>query len=190
MLDAEAVSEIRRLHYAEHWKVGTIVAQLGVHPDAVLAAEQKRWIVAIIAVRSHAHRPGWAAPGWQTEPSLARASWSRKELCSGVCASSRAGGKKSGGRHRPDRPTRAPRRGRRRSCPSRTDPRRLFVDPDPSRPTCWRSAAGTWLGARHGVAGRVGCPGTVCLRPSGSPYGPLLRRPHRSTSCRGRKARR
>jgi transposase len=38
MLDAEAVSEIRRLHYAEHWKVGTIAAQLGVHPDAVKTA--------------------------------------------------------------------------------------------------------------------------------------------------------
>jgi len=39
MLDAEAVSEIRRLHYAERWwKVGTIAAQLGVHPDAVRGA--------------------------------------------------------------------------------------------------------------------------------------------------------
>src|SRR3954453_4542321 len=38
MLDAEAVSEIRRLHYAERWKVGTIAAQLGVHPDAVKRA--------------------------------------------------------------------------------------------------------------------------------------------------------
>ena len=31
--DREA--EIRRLHYAEHWKVGTIAAELGVHHDAV-----------------------------------------------------------------------------------------------------------------------------------------------------------
>ncbi len=38
MLDAEALSEIRRLHYAERWKVGTIAAQLGVHPDAVKRA--------------------------------------------------------------------------------------------------------------------------------------------------------
>jgi len=38
MLDAEAVSEIRRLHYAERWKVGTIAAELGVHPDAVRRA--------------------------------------------------------------------------------------------------------------------------------------------------------
>ena len=28
-------TEIRRLHFAEHWKVGTISAQLGVHPDVV-----------------------------------------------------------------------------------------------------------------------------------------------------------
>lgn len=38
MLDAEAVSEIRRLHYAERWKIGTIAAQLGAHPDAVRRA--------------------------------------------------------------------------------------------------------------------------------------------------------
>ena len=38
MLDAEAVSEIRRLHYAERWQVGTIAAQLSVHPDAVRRA--------------------------------------------------------------------------------------------------------------------------------------------------------
>ena len=35
MLDAAIVAEIRRLYYAEHWKIGTIAAQLGVHPDAV-----------------------------------------------------------------------------------------------------------------------------------------------------------
>lgn len=38
MLDAEAVAEIRRLHYAERWKIGTIAGQLGVHPDAVRRA--------------------------------------------------------------------------------------------------------------------------------------------------------
>ncbi len=31
----ELEAEIVRLHYAEHWRVGTIAAQLGVHPDAV-----------------------------------------------------------------------------------------------------------------------------------------------------------
>lgn len=34
-LPAETVAEIRRLHYAEHWKRGTIAAQLQVHPDAI-----------------------------------------------------------------------------------------------------------------------------------------------------------
>lgn len=34
-LPVELVAEIRRLHYAEHWKRGTICQQLGVHPDAV-----------------------------------------------------------------------------------------------------------------------------------------------------------
>ena len=31
-------AEIRRLYYGEHWKVGTIAAQLGVHHDTVRAA--------------------------------------------------------------------------------------------------------------------------------------------------------
>lgn len=35
MLDAAQVAEVRRLFYAEHWKIGTICSQLGVHPDAV-----------------------------------------------------------------------------------------------------------------------------------------------------------
>lgn len=35
MLDAATESEIRRLYYAEHWKIGTIASQLGVHADAV-----------------------------------------------------------------------------------------------------------------------------------------------------------
>lgn len=35
MIDAELDAEIRRLHFAEHWKVGTIASNLGVHPDAV-----------------------------------------------------------------------------------------------------------------------------------------------------------
>jgi transposase len=34
-LPLEVVTHIRRLHYAEHWKVGTIVAELKVHHDAV-----------------------------------------------------------------------------------------------------------------------------------------------------------
>lgn len=37
-LPLEVVTRIRRLHFAEHWKVGTIAAQLGVHHEAVLRA--------------------------------------------------------------------------------------------------------------------------------------------------------
>ena len=35
MIDAELRARIRRLFYAEHWKVGTIAAELGVHHDVV-----------------------------------------------------------------------------------------------------------------------------------------------------------
>jgi transposase len=34
-VSADKAAEIRRLFFAEHWKRGTIVAQLGVHPDVV-----------------------------------------------------------------------------------------------------------------------------------------------------------
>jgi transposase len=34
-LPAETIAEIRRLHYVEHWKRGTIAQQLQVHPDAI-----------------------------------------------------------------------------------------------------------------------------------------------------------
>ena len=35
MIDSETRTQIRRYFYAEHWKVGTIARELGVHPDAV-----------------------------------------------------------------------------------------------------------------------------------------------------------
>jgi transposase len=38
MITPEQHAEIRRLYYGEHWKVGTIAAQLGVHHDTVRAA--------------------------------------------------------------------------------------------------------------------------------------------------------
>lgn len=38
MISAELRAEIRRLFYAEHWKVGTIASALSVHRDAVLRA--------------------------------------------------------------------------------------------------------------------------------------------------------
>src|SRR4051812_35146500 len=34
-IDDAKAEEIRRLHFAEHWKVGTIVTQLGLHHEAV-----------------------------------------------------------------------------------------------------------------------------------------------------------
>ena len=43
--DKEA--EIRRLHYGDHWKVGTIAKQLGVHPEVV-----KR-VLGLLEPRSH-----------------------------------------------------------------------------------------------------------------------------------------
>src|SRR5512140_1671461 len=38
MISAELTAKIRRLHFAEHWKVGTIAAQLGLHHDTVARA--------------------------------------------------------------------------------------------------------------------------------------------------------
>lgn len=38
MLDPEKVAAIRRLYFAEHWKIGTIASELGVHRDTVRAA--------------------------------------------------------------------------------------------------------------------------------------------------------
>jgi hypothetical protein len=32
---AEVEAEVVRLHYAEHWRVGTIATQLALHPDVV-----------------------------------------------------------------------------------------------------------------------------------------------------------
>jgi transposase len=45
MISPELRARIRRLFYAEHWKIGTISAELGVHRDAVaLAIESERFI--------------------------------------------------------------------------------------------------------------------------------------------------
>ena len=44
MISAELRAKIRRLYYAEHWKVGTIASELGVHEDTVkLAIESDRF---------------------------------------------------------------------------------------------------------------------------------------------------
>jgi transposase len=45
MIDAELFARIRRLFFAEHWKVGTIVAELGVHHETVeRAIESDRFV--------------------------------------------------------------------------------------------------------------------------------------------------
>ena len=38
MIDLETHARIRRLFYAEHWKIGTIARELGLHPDTVSRA--------------------------------------------------------------------------------------------------------------------------------------------------------
>ena len=38
MISQEHVARIRHLFHAEHWKVGTIAAQLGLHPETVRTA--------------------------------------------------------------------------------------------------------------------------------------------------------
>ncbi len=44
MIRPETRAEIRRYFYAEHWKIGTIARELGVHPDAVRhAIESERF---------------------------------------------------------------------------------------------------------------------------------------------------
>lgn len=44
MISAEVRAQIRRYFYAEHWKIGTIARELGIHPDAVRnAVETERF---------------------------------------------------------------------------------------------------------------------------------------------------
>jgi len=38
MISTEQVAQIRHLFHAEHWKIGTIAAELGLHPDTVRGA--------------------------------------------------------------------------------------------------------------------------------------------------------
>jgi DNA-binding transcriptional regulator LsrR (DeoR family) len=38
MIDAAVAARLRRLYYAEHWRIGTIAAELGVHHDTVARA--------------------------------------------------------------------------------------------------------------------------------------------------------
>ena len=44
MISPETRAQIRRCLYVEHWKIGTIASELGVHPDAVRnAIESERF---------------------------------------------------------------------------------------------------------------------------------------------------
>lgn len=45
MLDPEKLATIRRLYYAEHWKIGTIAAELGVHRDGAPRSRRTRCTV-------------------------------------------------------------------------------------------------------------------------------------------------
>jgi hypothetical protein len=38
VIDVEAVARIRHLYYAEHWRVGTIAEELGLHHETVQRA--------------------------------------------------------------------------------------------------------------------------------------------------------
>ena len=38
MISPETHAQIRRYFYAEHWKIGTIASELGVHADTVRSA--------------------------------------------------------------------------------------------------------------------------------------------------------
>ena len=46
MISDEQRATIRRLFFAEHWKVGTIAAELGLHHDAIHNAIQSRSFLA------------------------------------------------------------------------------------------------------------------------------------------------
>jgi hypothetical protein len=54
MITPELFARIRRLFFAEHWKVGTIATELGVHPDAVRRAiEVERFVRTGAADQAH-----------------------------------------------------------------------------------------------------------------------------------------
>jgi transposase len=53
MISDEQRATIRRLFFAEHWKVGTIAAELGLHHDAVHhAIESRSFLVPVLRVRA------------------------------------------------------------------------------------------------------------------------------------------
>ncbi|MDP9034641.1 MAG: hypothetical protein M3O50_07515 [Myxococcota bacterium] len=58
MISPELRARIRRLFFAEHWKMGTIAAELGVHRDTVaLAVECERFTNVAYRPRPLCSRP-------------------------------------------------------------------------------------------------------------------------------------
>lgn len=57
MILPELVTKIRRLFFVEHWKVGTIAAQLGLHPDTVRSAIGKERFSRVLLVRKNIIHP-------------------------------------------------------------------------------------------------------------------------------------
>ena len=51
MISPETRAQIRRYFYAEHWKIGTIARELGVHPDAVRNAIETQRLGGTVSLR-------------------------------------------------------------------------------------------------------------------------------------------
>ena len=59
MISAEQYAQIRRLFFAEHWKVNTIASELGLHHDTVeRAIEADRTVADVLDRAAAALRPG------------------------------------------------------------------------------------------------------------------------------------
>ncbi|MCI0637349.1 MAG: IS21 family transposase [Actinobacteria bacterium] len=54
MIPVEVTARIRRLFYAEHWRIGTIATELGVHHTTVVRALNREQLVGAVARRSAA----------------------------------------------------------------------------------------------------------------------------------------
>ncbi len=57
MIDAELKAHIRRLFFAEHWKIGTIADQLGLHHQTVQRALETERFTRYKIVRSRVTDP-------------------------------------------------------------------------------------------------------------------------------------
>ncbi len=72
-----SIEEIRRLFFAEHWKMGTIAAELGVHRDTVALAPSKKYPSRTRQLQVNERDP---APQDWGEATLERARpWSRND---------------------------------------------------------------------------------------------------------------